>query len=191
MPLLIRAPGRLPAGERRSGPVVLMDLMPTLLDLVELDGPDYLEGRSVLEHLRSGTPLEPLPLLASARATVALTYTGEDQSWLPPSYAVTQWPLRLVRVRTPDDVRYELYDLESDPDETDNVYASRGQESQSLRELVDNHEASCIQTLEELTGRYGSRSPASLAGAGLGGGLGQKMSEEMSEKLRELGYLLD
>ena len=47
IPLIVHAPGRVPAG-RRTAPVSLVDLAPTLLDLLDLDVPVNLEGRSLV-----------------------------------------------------------------------------------------------------------------------------------------------
>jgi len=54
VPLMIRVPGG-PRGLRRPDPVQLVDLMPTLLDQLGLEGPDSMVGRA----LDLGLPEEP------------------------------------------------------------------------------------------------------------------------------------
>lgn len=48
VPLLLRGPGRLPAGERRDDLASLLDVAPTLLDLAGVPAPDAFAGRSLL-----------------------------------------------------------------------------------------------------------------------------------------------
>ena len=57
VPLVVRAPG-IPAGRRLEGTVQLEDLAPTLLELLALDEPEGLDGRSLLPWLR-GEALQP------------------------------------------------------------------------------------------------------------------------------------
>jgi arylsulfatase A-like enzyme len=62
IPLLVRVPGVTPRAE--STPVSIVDLMPTLLELVEAPVPTELDGRSFADLLRGGPPPAPRPLLA-------------------------------------------------------------------------------------------------------------------------------
>jgi len=62
IPLLVRVPGVAPRAE--ATPVSLVDLMPTLLELVGEPVPLGLDGRSFAGTLRGGAPLAPRPLFA-------------------------------------------------------------------------------------------------------------------------------
>ena len=53
VPLLMRLPGRLPQGLRVSRPAQLVDIAPTLLELLGQAGPPDLPGRSLLRDLES------------------------------------------------------------------------------------------------------------------------------------------
>jgi arylsulfatase A-like enzyme len=141
VPLLLRAPGILPLGVRRDGPMALMDLVPTLLELLEREVPESIQGRALAPHLRRGTAVDAHPIFSEARGELAETY-GDPAQWIPPAVAVTQWPWRLTRVRTDAQkgVRYTLYDLATDPAEQQDVFAQRAEELEALRIAVDLYE---------------------------------------------------
>src|SRR5439155_19834626 len=50
-------PGRLPAGRRIGGPAGVIDVMPTILDLLDVPAPPALQGRSLVTRL-GGDPTE-------------------------------------------------------------------------------------------------------------------------------------
>jgi N-sulfoglucosamine sulfohydrolase len=64
-PLVLRWPGRIPAGQRRPELVHLMDLGPTMLTLCGLDVPTWMHGRAFLD--RDGGPLAPHEYLYGGR----------------------------------------------------------------------------------------------------------------------------
>ena len=101
IPLAIRVPGVAPG--QRTDPVTLVDLAPTLLDLV---------GAPAAMAPLDGTDLVPALLDAPAalRVTSRAIAIHEEQQW-----AVVEWPYQLL-VRPADNV-VELYDLERDPGE--------------------------------------------------------------------------
>jgi arylsulfatase A-like enzyme len=63
VPLVLRWPGRLPAGVRIDAPVRLLDVTPTILDLVGVPAPAYVQGRSLVPLLR-GEALPPAPVVS-------------------------------------------------------------------------------------------------------------------------------
>jgi arylsulfatase A-like enzyme len=69
VPLLVRWPGRVPAGLVIERAVQGVDVLPTILDLLGLEVPGPLQGRSQAELLRGETPaaLEPELLLLQHR----------------------------------------------------------------------------------------------------------------------------
>ena len=111
VPLIVRAPGVSP---RRVGAVVrLPDVMPTILELVAAPGPaSGMDGVSLVGLL-----------------------TGRVRDLGLDAYAESEYPERMgwSALHTLSDGRYkvidaprpELYDLERDPFETDNIYTDR------------------------------------------------------------------
>lgn len=54
VPLLVRLPGGRLGGTTVAGPCSLIDVMPTLLDLLGLQGPETMTGRSLVDAMTSG-----------------------------------------------------------------------------------------------------------------------------------------
>lgn len=124
VPLILRGPGA-PKG-RRVGPVVgLVDLTPTILELIGLPAPADVQGRSLV------------PLLSDRGADKAPVYEIES---LHPALSYGWAPLRgvvtggLKYIAAPED---ELYDLESDPGETRNLAAERPSEAARMKRIFE------------------------------------------------------
>lgn len=112
VPLVIHAPHRLPAG-RRLGRASLMDVVPTLIDLLGLDRPkESLDGQSLAGLMTSPDAREnpERPFLAH------LDFT--DGTGL----AMIQGKWKLVLGKEP--YRKELFDLAADPGERRNLLGS-------------------------------------------------------------------
>ncbi|NOX54630.1 MAG: sulfatase-like hydrolase/transferase [Planctomycetes bacterium] len=104
IPLLMRLPGRIPAGRKVEAPVSQIDFMPTILDYVGLPAPENIHGRS----------LRPL-------------IEGREVSWRDHAFCQRADQLRMLRTK-----RYKyvfgrkphvvaLYDLKADPNEDRNL----------------------------------------------------------------------
>jgi arylsulfatase A-like enzyme/Tfp pilus assembly protein PilF len=113
VPFVIRAPFEKVRGRRVADPVRSVDLMPTVLDLMDIPAPKGLRGASLV------------PLMTGARSTLDLE-----------AYAEALYPLhhfgwselrawRVGRYKAIDAPRPEFYDLDRDPHETTNLYAER------------------------------------------------------------------
>ncbi len=113
VPLLLRAPGVLPAGQRISAALSLVDLAPTLAGLLSIPffdtapEPTALRGRDLGAELVAGTPPRELEIYAETRYP-------ESFGWSPLA------ALRRGRLKYIEAPRPELYDLASDPGETKN-----------------------------------------------------------------------
>ncbi len=111
VPLLMRLPGRIPAGNRISAPVNLVDVLPTVLDLTGIRHPEGLEGRSLLQAVTLGQ--EP-----AARDQYLETYLPYFQMRWAGSRALRDGRWKFIEAPTP-----ELYDLQNDPEERRNLAA--------------------------------------------------------------------
>lgn len=116
-PLIVRAPGHVPAGTRSDALLQEMDLWPTLAGLIgageglgELSGEDY---SSVL-----------LGEQRAARAVVFSMYGVNEKEPYPWVMMARDERYKLVRYRTWtwDETAYELYDMVLDPTEIDNIH---------------------------------------------------------------------
>ncbi|MBM3985385.1 MAG: hypothetical protein FJ296_06820, partial [Planctomycetes bacterium] len=64
VPLIVRAPGRVPAGQRVAAPVRLLDLPPTLADLVDAEPLPSWQGHSLVPLMRGTAPPGDEPALS-------------------------------------------------------------------------------------------------------------------------------
>ena len=113
VPLIVSAPGRLPAGRSVGTRVRLTDIAPTVLDLAGLPVPEGLDGESL-------APLAAGKSGPDRDAYIETFYPRENYGWSELVGLVSEkWKL----VRAP---RPELYDLAADPGETRNLATSAG-----------------------------------------------------------------
>ncbi|MBW2233014.1 MAG: sulfatase-like hydrolase/transferase [Deltaproteobacteria bacterium] len=122
VPLIVHAPTALPQGRVIERQVSLVDVVPTVLDLLGIDAPGGLDGRSLLDQL----PPEPRPIYVETLATMTL------HGWAP-LFGVRREDFKYVFAPRP-----ELYDLRHDPGELENLFEERSGIARELhRVLVD------------------------------------------------------
>ena len=154
VPMIFRAEGVLPAGEVIAGQVGLIDVVPTVLDLLDVAVPSGLDGVSLVRSASS----KPRDLY------IETLLPKLQYGWAP-----------LMGIRR-DDVKFilapkpELYDLRSDPDELNNILASR-------RDVADE----LHRRLRDVVGQ-----DPSLAAAASGN---LPLDADSREKLEALGYV--
>ena len=108
VPLIVRVPGLTREDVASDGIVELVDVLPTLGELVGLDLPGNLEGTSFVPLLR-----DPQRQWKKGALTV-FGNQGEYHSLRTKRYRYTEWQLPKTLVK-------ELYDLQKDPWETVNL----------------------------------------------------------------------
>ena len=130
VPLLMRVPGLSP--RTVDEPVMLMDLGPTLVDLVKAKRPPSFHGRSLLGALL-GEKLAPQPIYAELLPT---------PSWNHLWRAIIEGNLKLIHKLSEN--MTELYDLAQDPTEQKNLSGSddrAGKLQKSLRAFLSSSES--------------------------------------------------
>lgn len=118
IPLSICAPGITQPDTVSAQPVALIDLYPTLCDLVKLSPPAHLDGISLKPLL-----LDP----AAKRAKPAITCSGGGKN---AAYAARDERWRYIRYA---DGTEELYDHQSDPHEWENLAAKPDHAAEKTR----------------------------------------------------------
>jgi arylsulfatase A-like enzyme len=113
MPLLMRWPGRIPAGIRIDALVQNIDFAPTFLETASVPVPDRMQGRSLLPVLDGDAPLD-------WRDAVYYHYFDHMRHQVARHAGVRTTRFKLIHFYTDD--TWEFYDLEADPHELDNVY---------------------------------------------------------------------
>ena len=127
VPLIIRCPGKLPAGLRVKGYNQHKDLVPTLMELAELDAGIDFDGRSLLQLVRG-----EVPSFESEMYITECTWMRKH-GWRTP-----EW--KLIIALEPDfhfKPEIELYNLIQDPGETVNLAAEQPQVVEMLRARMD------------------------------------------------------
>jgi arylsulfatase A-like enzyme len=174
VPLGFVAPGLLPAGGRVAPTVELIDVLPTLLDLLAVARPSGLQGRSLLRYLSrpmsasgaSGASGAGKPAFSEYGRTAIHTVLDGDLK-------LVVNPDGISPVCVPDApadhypiARAELYDLAADPGETVNLAARRPADVARLSGLI-------AQRFAAIQRRGGA----------------QNIPEGLKEELEALGYV--
>src|SRR6185295_13651010 len=125
VPLIVKQESNAGAGRRVTDLVQHIDLVPTILDLVKAPAPGNLRGRS-LKALLDGTGRLPETAVYSEALYARYHFGWSELTALTDS--------RYRYIKAPHD---ELYDLQNDPHERENLAAERAPARQALRGALD------------------------------------------------------
>jgi arylsulfatase A-like enzyme/tetratricopeptide (TPR) repeat protein len=154
VPLIFYAENHLPPGRVIRSRVRLIDIMPSIMDLLGLPAPEGCQGTSLIPYIegRKKTDLD---------SYIETFYPRENFGWSELVGLVREnW--KYIRAPKP-----ELYNLQSDPGEDDNVFTSAGKVASEMSARLD-----------ELI-RHGAE---------IGPGKGRTLTTAEEERLRSLGY---
>jgi arylsulfatase A-like enzyme/lipopolysaccharide biosynthesis regulator YciM len=154
VPLLILAPGH--ESGKSNTVVELVDLMPTILDLLDIKVPDSVQGKSVAKILNGSKVADEI---AYSESLTAMQHFGAE-------------PLRSVQdqhYKYIDSLKPELYDLEKDPAEMNNILDQK-------KELASRMKAS----LHQITSKYNAAADKRQV---------RTLTPEQQEQLASLGYI--
>jgi arylsulfatase A-like enzyme len=168
VPLVVRAPGSAAGGRVVDAPVSLVSLTPTILDYVGIDAPGAAFQGPSLRALIDGSSDAELPPVRSEVRFIVLNPENVLAEKVAFKYALIDGRYKLIKdfqAKT-----YELYDLERDPGERENLASLR---PELLREM--------LVTL--------NRTRESAAGDSDDGGA--TLDPKDAELLRNLGYIDD
>lgn len=134
VPCFIRLPGKLESGKITNIPSAHFDLMPTILEACGVELPEGLDidGTSLWPHLTLGTPLPE-------RSFFFQWHRG-DEPQMYQACAMRRGRYKLAQskflpeVSDPDQLPWELFDLEADPAESNNLVKELPERFQEMRE---------------------------------------------------------
>jgi arylsulfatase A-like enzyme/tetratricopeptide (TPR) repeat protein len=120
VPLILLAESHLPSIKTIPARVRLIDVMPTILDMVNLPPPPGIQGTSLVPFIqgKKKTDLETV---------IETVYPKENFNWAPLAGLISG---RWKYIRAPKE---ELYDLRVDPAESQNLFSTRPKEAAELR----------------------------------------------------------
>ena len=152
VPFIIYNPSDSKKGIRKIQPVTLLDVAPTLADMLGIKKMPAYQGRN-LGRLKKD---EKLTIYEE-------TYKPEA---IQNRFSILHSPWHLIF--TPEEGRYELFDLRNDPQEQKNVYLEKGSlsEVKHYKQKLDNFARDILRTKEEI-----------------------KIDQNTKEMLRALGYI--
>jgi arylsulfatase A-like enzyme/Flp pilus assembly protein TadD len=155
VPLIFQAEGHLPKGAVIKSRVRLIDIAPSILDMLGLPLPNEIQGTSLLPYIAGREKKD----LSSYLETY---FPRENYGWSELiGFVDGDW--KYIKAPKP-----ELYNLKTDPQETQNVLGQEGRNAELLRER-----------LAETSAKYSSGLSASK----------RELTSEEREKLRSLGYV--
>jgi N-sulfoglucosamine sulfohydrolase len=150
--LLVRWPGRIKPGTVNGAIIGNVDLLPTMLDLIVVPIPKEIQGRSFAPLLTGGTytpneqvfaernfsDFDPVRCVRTTRYKLIRNYVERDQYKLPKEATEEDTRATMRKTGRPRPFE-ELYDLESDPNEFENVAEDRAHAGvlEDLRRRLD------------------------------------------------------
>jgi arylsulfatase A-like enzyme len=159
IPLIMHLPGSLPAGEVVENNVQLIDIAPTILDILNIQGNEQFQGMSLLPLVTGGPPD------AGVNRTVYATGKGVT--------AAIRDDWKLMHSQN----RVSLYDLSTDPGETQNVASENPSIVKSLEEELSSHKALQEKLAQQMRG---ARTEEDVS---------VEVDPRAIERLKALGYL--
>ena len=157
VPWMIRCPGAAARGSVCDDWVINIDNAPTIADLVGLPIPSQMQGKSIVPILR-GEKLD-----SAHRALYYHYYEFGDPHWVAPHYGIRTDRFKLINYYTQNE--WELFDLEKDPDEMENLFIDNGRH---IREGYTTTVPELVTQLKQLRQYYGDNTgfPVRLASPG-------------------------
>lgn len=160
VPLILRFPGRLPTGQRITQRARVIDVMPTILDLVEVPAPPLQQGRSLVPVLRGDVAGKDVWDATSEYSDNASGRVFESLRHGHLTYIV-------------DRSEEQLFDHAQDSEERRNLAAERAADLQTVR----NELAGWQQECRRLAAEFGPRAEVVAP------------SDDTVRQLRALGYV--
>ena len=144
VPLVLRWPGRLPAGLTIASRVRLIDVMPTILELLGVPAPPSLQGQSLTPLLHDA--------YSSPAAEGAVSEYGDGRVY----ESLRRGGLSYIV----DGSEERLFDLLRDPAERQNVLATRPEEAVAMRAALEGWRRNCRALAPLLGPRGGTIAPS-------------------------------
>jgi len=120
VPWLVRYPGVIKPGSVSDAMVESIDNAPTILDMANISIPKEMQGRSLLPIFKGNVPED------WRKSMYFHYYEFGPPHWAMPSYGIRTDRYKLIYYYTINE--WELFDLQKDPDEMENLFIMEGME---------------------------------------------------------------
>lgn len=173
--MLFWSPGLLPPSGRVAGPVQLVDIQPTVLDLLGLKPPAGIEGRTLLPLMRAGQPGSTAPAVSTKLALPSGTPDSGVPEYLTDTFARVEPGWKLIY--RPQAARahlkeIELFDHRTDPGDRSDVAAQHPDVAARMKDELRSW-MTRERVVKERVGKSGERT----------------LDNATIQRLRSLGYL--
>jgi len=118
--MVMRYPGRIKPGTKSSDFVLNLDIAPTVLDAAGVAIPKDMQGQSMLPLFAKNK--------AKGRDVIYYHYYENGEHAVSPHFGIKTKRYKLIRFYTRVN-NWELYDLQTDPHEMNNIYGKKGYEN--------------------------------------------------------------
>lgn len=169
IPLAISGP-KIPKGKRIKEEVSLVDLLPTILKIAEIDLPKYIQGKD-LSLLWEGNKKPKKRFLYSESFLPKIQY-----HWAP-LQSLREYPYKYIKA--PEE---EFYDLEKDPKEQNNIYKKDKNNAERFKKKLEIFlKENKIEKIANI--KLDKESIQKLQSLGYIGGFGEGFEESFNEEL--------
>jgi arylsulfatase A-like enzyme len=120
VPWMIRYPGVIKPGSVSDAWVVNIDNAPTILDMAHVKIPADMQGKSLVPLFKGSVPAD------WRKSMYYHYYEFAPPHWAMPCYGIRTERYKLIYYYTINE--WELFDLQKDPDEMDNLFLEEGME---------------------------------------------------------------
>lgn len=167
VPLIISAPGKIPAGVEFQPLVANIDVAPTLLDAAKAEPLDEADGISLWQAFRDRSTANAM----KDRQVLYEYYWERNYPHTPTLHAILGSQYKYIRCHGLWD-QDELYDLQTDPDEVNNLIDDPAQTdrihalNEKLWGMLEQSDGMEVPILEDRGPRYPWRHPSETGQAG-------------------------
>jgi arylsulfatase A-like enzyme len=140
VPWMIRCPGLGVKGSVRSEWTANIDNAPTVLDLAGLQIPAEMQGKSMLPILRGEAADQEKQFYYHY-------YEFGNPHWAAPHYGLKTERFKLISYYNRNE--WELFDLEKDPDEMENLFIDNGRQVQAGYETIAKDLVNQLKAIRE------------------------------------------
>lgn len=128
VPLCFSIPGTLPEGAQTEYPAALLDVAPTILDILGIAMPDQMQGRSLFGALAGAPVPDDVHLRFGAVRSQIHSVRRGDMKLIKKLVSSANAPIKHYQS--------ELYDLTRDPDEKVNLWSRKPIEGKYLHQML-------------------------------------------------------